>query len=101
VSAALVAVQFADDSLDPIVFPQVPSRNNVIREFQSWLLPRKSKNQRTSYQAYMSLLTAVAAKSGLTSPEEVEMVLFANAETLASDVIKRQRKSASELMLNL
>jgi len=33
------------------------------------------------------LLCAVAKNSGLTSPEEVEMLLFANAEALAGQVL--------------
>jgi hypothetical protein len=30
-----------------------------------------------TYNDYVALLTAVAKRSGLTSPEEIEMVLFA------------------------
>ena len=37
-----------------------------------------------SYGNYVSLLSAVAKKALLNSREEVEMVLFANAESLVT-----------------
>ena len=82
VSAALLALQLANGATNLVIFPQVPSRNSVIITFQRGLKHRTSKGKKPRYQDYVSLLTAVAVRSGLTSPEEVEMCLFANAEML-------------------
>jgi hypothetical protein len=87
VSAALNALQLAKGVQKPILFPQLPSRNTKIKKFQEWLGRQSFDKQRPTYRDYVSLLSAVARKSGLNAPEEVEMVLFANAEVLAGQFV--------------
>jgi hypothetical protein len=71
---------------EPILFPQVPSRNSKIAHFQKWInrrFPGAIRVPRSrAYEAYVSLVGAVARNSGLASSDEVEMILFANAEKL-------------------
>src|SRR5208282_183161 len=83
VSAALNAIQLAKGVETLILFPQLPSQNKEITKFQKWLAPQSIGKQRPTYREYVSLLRAVAGKSGLNAPDEVEMVLFANAAVLA------------------
>jgi hypothetical protein len=40
-----------------------------------------------AYGEYVSLLGTVVKKLGLASPEEVEMVLFANAKILVDQIL--------------
>ena len=92
VCASLSAVQFINRIESPILFPQVPSRNSKIIGFQEWINRKPSGSvtkvrRHRAYGDYVSLLSTVAKKSGLTSPEEVEMVLFANAETLVDQIL--------------
>lgn len=97
VSAALNALQLAKGVAAPILFPRLPSRNTKIAKFQKWLQIRSFSGHRPTYRDYVSLLTAVSQKSG-AALEEVEMVLFANAENLVGDLmpIEGQRSSAAE-----
>jgi len=88
VSAALSAIQFMNDIKTPIIFRQVSSRNTVISKFQQWLSLQSANRQSRTYGDYVLLLNAVAKKFELASPEEVEMLLFANAEALAGQVLK-------------
>ncbi len=87
VSAALSAIQFANDVKNPILFPQVPSKNTMINRFQRWLKLQSTNRQGHTYGDYVSLLNAVAKNSSLTSPEELEMILFANAEALVGHIL--------------
>jgi hypothetical protein len=88
VSAALTAIQFANGVQNPILFPRVQSRNTKIIKFERWLSTLSLEKRKQTYGDYTSLLNAVAKKSGLISPEEVEMVLFANAETLVDQILE-------------
>jgi hypothetical protein len=91
VCASLSAIQLAKGVKVPIVFPQVPSRNGKIAEFQR-LLERRSSDavikikRSVAYGEYVTLLSTVSRKTGLDSPEEVEMVLFANAVNLVDSI---------------
>jgi hypothetical protein len=91
VAASLNAIQLISAIKEPIFFPQVPSRNSKISNFQKWISRRFPKAIRVSrnraYREYVSLVGAVARNSGLASPDEVEMILFANAETLVLKLI--------------
>jgi hypothetical protein len=85
VGAALVALQLLKETTNPFLFAQVPSRNNVIRDFQR-RIKEVVGNKGQTYNDYVALLTAVAEKAKLDSPEEIEMVLFANSLSLVSKV---------------
>jgi hypothetical protein len=92
VSASLSAIQLANGVKSPILFPQVPSRNSRIATFQQWLNHRPSDTimklpRSRAYGEYVSLLGTVVKKLGLASPEEVEMVLFANAKILVDQIL--------------
>jgi len=87
VSAALNAIQLAKGVETSLLFPQLPTRNTKIKKFQEWLRRQSFRKQRPTYRDYVSLLRIVAKKSGLNAPEEVEMVLFANAEVLAGQFV--------------
>ena len=56
VSAALSAIQFSTGLKNPVLFPQVPSRNTKIRSFQRWLTKQSSNKPKHSYGDYVSLL---------------------------------------------
>ena len=73
---------------NPILFPQVASQNKKVKQFQEWLEHQDTEKvpPYRAYGDYASLLDLVAKKSGLASPEAVEMILFANAETLIDQV---------------
>jgi hypothetical protein len=75
VGAALVALQLLKEPTNPFLFAQVTSRNNVIRDFQRRIKEAGGSKGQT-YPDYVALLTAVAEKAKLDSPEEIEMVLF-------------------------
>jgi hypothetical protein len=83
--ARLVALQLLKDTTKPFLFAQVSSRNNIIREFQRRIKEAGGSKGQT-YRDYVALLTAVAEKAKLDSPEEIEMVLFANSLSLVSKV---------------
>ena len=91
VSASLGAIQFKQGVKCAVLFPLVPSRNKKILQYQEWIA-RKPRNAiarvppSRTYSDYVSLLSTVAGKSGLKSPEELEMLLFANAETLIDQI---------------
>jgi hypothetical protein len=86
VAASLNALQLVSAIKEPILFPQVPSRNSKIAHFHKLISRRFPEAIRVprsrAYEDYVSLVGAVARKSGLASPDEVEMILFANAEKL-------------------
>jgi hypothetical protein len=88
VSAALSALQFANGVKNPILFPRASGRNTVIESFQKWQSTLSWHRPRHTYADYVSLLTSVAEKSGLSSPEELEMLLFADAPTLVTKILK-------------
>jgi len=83
VGAALVALQFVKGTTNLILFSQVPSRNNAVRDFQ-YRIKQSPGIKGQTYKEYVALLTAVAEKSKLSSPEEIEMVLFANSLSLVA-----------------
>jgi hypothetical protein len=93
VAASLNAIQLASDIKELMLFPQVPSKNSKIVRFQKWIRHRFSKAIRVprsrAYGDYVSLLGAVARNSGLTAPDEVEMILFADAEILVTKLLNQ------------
>jgi len=96
VSAALNAIQLAKGVETPILFPRLSSRNTKITKFQKWLPIRSFSKRRPTYRDYILLLTAVSQKSG-AALEEVEMVLFANAEALVAQFIAVLQGSATQM----
>lgn len=83
VGAALLALQLLERTKTPILFSHVPSRNKTIKEFQFRVKQIPGSKDHT-YSDYVALLTAVAKRSGLASPEEIEMVLFARSLPLVA-----------------
>jgi hypothetical protein len=83
VGAALLALQLLKRTTAPILFSPVPSRNKTIKGFQ-YRVKQISGSKGHTYNDYVALLTVVAKKSKLTSPEEIEMVLFANSLSLVA-----------------
>jgi hypothetical protein len=89
VAASLNALQLIAGVDRPILFPNLLSRNNSIKAFQGWLkkqdLQRARKLPRSEvYPAYLDLLWEVAREAGLSSLDQIEMILFADAVTLAN-----------------
>jgi hypothetical protein len=92
VATSLNALQLIHGHSDPILFPNLRNQNTAIEDFQKWLrgrghdrsryLPRKAV-----YPTYLSILKDVAEGAGLSSLDEVEMVLFADAVNLAHRAI--------------
>ena len=88
VSASLNALQFLASG-EPILFPDLVSRNKTVKTFQRW--GREECIQRNHhrvgkehvYPSYMTVLHEVGRRLGNESPDHAEMVLFANAEILA------------------
>lgn len=88
VSASLNAIQLMSDRVQ-LLFPNLPTRNTKLPEFQRSL--RKRIQRRPYYQiastqiypTYMRLMNGVAQRLGHSSPDTAEMVLFANFEALA------------------
>jgi hypothetical protein len=85
VGAALVALQLLKGAPNLLLFPQVPSRNNAITDFQRRIKTIGGRRGQT-YNDYADLLGTVAAKTKLNSPEEIGMVLFANSLSLVTKV---------------
>jgi hypothetical protein len=95
VGAALMAVQVLNEVENPLTFPQVPSRNSTINKFQIWLAQRSLPKRTPAYGDYISLLNSVCEKSAVASLDEVEMLLFANAEDLARCGIEATSKHSN------
>jgi hypothetical protein len=83
VGAAILALQLLKRTTTPILFFHVPSRNKDIKEFQFRVKQIPGSKDHT-YKDYVTLLTTVAKRSGLISPEEIEMVLFAHSLRLVA-----------------
>lgn len=92
VSAALNALQIAQGA-DPILFPDLLSRNSAVRAFQGWVRAEHSGVRRVrkerAYPDYMALLREVGGRLNHNSPDRAEMVLFANAESLIQRAMGR------------
>ncbi len=92
VSAALNALQISGGA-DPILFPDLLSRNNAVRAFQGWVRIEHRGARRLlkdrAYPDYMVLLREVGDRLGHKSPDRAEMVLFANAESLIQRAMVR------------
>lgn len=86
VSAALNALQIVWGD-DAILFPRLPNQNRTIKAFNGWLESEHHDTRRVQkgdvYPGYMALLREVGSRLGHAAPDQVEMVLFANAEVLA------------------
>jgi hypothetical protein len=85
VGAALLALQLLKRTTTPILFSPVPSQNKAVKRFQDRVKQMPGTKGHT-YNDYVALLTAVAKRSGLTSPEEIEMVLFAHSLRLLTKI---------------
>ncbi len=88
VSVALNALQIVQDHKRPIFFPNLPSKNRTVREFQDWIRGRdQGKCHKAfparAYSIYLKVLSEVARQLNLPSIDEIEMLLFAQAEILA------------------
>ncbi len=100
VAASLNALQVASDIKETMFFPQVPSRNSAIARFQKWMrlrFPEAIRVPRSrAYGDYVALVGAVAKNSGLTSPDEVEMILFAKAEMLVTKLLNQDTNASRD-----
>jgi hypothetical protein len=94
VSAALNALQIGA-GVDPILFPDLLSRNTAVRLFQGWVRTEHGGARRVlkerAYPDYMALLHEVGGRLGHDSPDQAEMVLFANAESLVHQAMGKAR----------
>ncbi len=88
VSASLNALQFLASG-EPILFPDLVSRNKTVNAFQRWSREERGLRQHHRvrkehvYPSYMAVLHEIGRRLGHESPDHAEMVLFANAEVLA------------------
>ncbi|HRE19626.1 MAG TPA: hypothetical protein PKW21_01140 [Rhabdaerophilum sp.] len=89
VAASLNALQIIGTGTCAEHFPNVPSRNKVIVEFQRKLAPilRHSQTEatRNPYRRYLAIIAYPATECANHSAERVEMALFANAEHLVRE----------------
>lgn len=98
VSAALNALQLKRGG-QHILFPRLRSQNGGIVDFNAWLGRLRTTDatrppSTAVYATYLALVHAAARIVGDgCTPELVEMVLFANAETLASDAMAGEVRS--------
>jgi hypothetical protein len=88
VSVALNALQIVQDHKRPIFFPNLPSKNRTVREFQDWIRGRDQGECHKAFPAraygiYLKVLSEVVRQLNLASIDEIEMLLFAQAELLA------------------
>jgi hypothetical protein len=88
VSVALNALQIVQDHARPIFFPSLPSKNTKIGKFYDWMKARDHGEAHKAFPAsaygiYLRVLTEVAQQLRLSSIDEIEMLLFAQAEELA------------------
>lgn len=105
VGAALNALQIARDCGSLLLFPQVPSRNSVIKEYQkaetkmahaACRVPREAASRvprKQAYQTYLDLVTSVAKQLNFAMLDTIEMTLFANAKRLACEALACRQKS--------
>jgi hypothetical protein len=89
VAASLNALQLIARVDRPILFPNLLSRNTAINAFQDWLKTQSPPGayklpRREVYQVYLGLLWEVAREAGLSSLDQIEMILFADAVNLAN-----------------
>jgi len=92
VATSINALQLIGRHERPILFPSLPSQNRTITQFQKWLRERGFERSRyvakaEVYPAYLEILGDVAKGLGLASLDEIEMALFANAETLSREAV--------------
>lgn len=91
VSFSLNAIQVIYGGEDFFWFPQLPGRNNLLNASWPFLKSIAVKNSwhvvesPEVYSVYINLLRAVSVKIGIDL-EEVEMLLFSNAEKLAREM---------------
>lgn len=97
VGAALNALQIVRGCGPPLLFPQVPSRNSVIRQYHTneTAMAAAASRVRSSqaYRTYLDLVTGVARQLNLEMLDTIEMALFANAEKLAGEALARQQNA--------
>ena len=94
VAASLNSLSIIQKSDEPVFFCGLPSRNSQIKEFQKWMKRRFPHSRivdgQTTYSYYRSLVDAVREPCKL-AVDEVEMVLFANAEALIAEARQMDR----------
>ena len=89
VAMSLNTISLAKSDGSTLFFPQLSSRNNNIRNAQS-LVEKKAKSEHLAvsqyfYSEYLNLLNEAVSQCGNKFDiQTAEMVLFANAESLAS-----------------
>jgi hypothetical protein len=88
VSVALNALQIVQNHERPIFFPSLPSKNTKIGKFHDWMRDRDHGDAHKAFPAraygiYLRVLAEVAQQLRLKAIDEVEMLLFAQAEDLA------------------
>lgn len=93
VAAALNALQIIQGHGRPIFFPKLPSRNSTVQKFQEWMDAQDHGDAHRVYpsrlyQTYLKVLTEVGQAAGLSSVDEIEMVLFAKAEDLSREAME-------------
>jgi hypothetical protein len=88
VAMALNALQIAQDHERPIFFPNLPSKNTTAKAFHDFMKARDNGDAHHAYPSrvysiYLQILREVARRVELETLDEIEMVLFAQAEALA------------------
>jgi len=92
VATSMNALQLIQGIGNPIFFPNLLNQNRTIKQFQKWIRARVLERSRyipkaEVYPTYLDIMTDVAKGAGLSSLDEIEMTLFANAETLAREAM--------------
>ncbi|ANY84639.1 hypothetical protein BB934_41460 (plasmid) [Microvirga ossetica] len=99
VSVALNALQIVQDHERPIFFPPLPSKNTKIGKFHEWMKARDHGDAHKAFPAraygiYLRILSEVARQLELAAIDEVEMLLFAQAEDLALQAMSHPSDAA-------
>ena len=87
VAMALNSIQRIADVSEPILFPQLPSRNNTINAAQRKIKLlnyfKLKKSNKTFYREYLCMLESASRCVEDLNLQTAEMILFADAEELA------------------
>ena len=99
VAVALNALQIVQDHERPIFFPTLPSKNTQIGKFHDFMKDRDHGDAHKAFPAraygiYLRVLAEVAQQLDLPAIDQIEMLLFAQAEDLAHRAMSHP--SASE-----
>ncbi|MBD2751113.1 hypothetical protein IC232_31260 [Microvirga sp. BT688] len=103
VAMALNALQIVQEHERPIFFPNLPSKNTTAKAFHEFMKVRDNSDAHEAYPSrvysiYLQILREVARRLEVETLDEIEMTLFAQAETLARRAMSHPSDRALPVM---